>query len=97
MRSGVKRGTQLWVPESPTWWQRGVFYQIYPRSFRDASGDGLGDLRGILERVDYLAWLGVDAIWSKRVRSGPTREAMRGKSWSPSSQLGQAPAGNTAS
>jgi alpha-glucosidase len=63
MRSGVKRGTQLWVPESPTWWQRGVFYQIYPRSFRDASGDGLGDLRGILERVEYLAWLGVDAIW----------------------------------
>ncbi|HEX2288152.1 MAG TPA: alpha-amylase family glycosyl hydrolase, partial [Gaiellaceae bacterium] len=55
--------TQLWVPESPTWWQRGVFYQIYPRSFRDASGDGLGDLRGILERVEYLAWLGVDAIW----------------------------------
>jgi alpha-glucosidase len=59
----VKRGTQLWVPESPTWWQRGVFYQIYPRSFRDASGDGLGDLRGILEHVEYLAWLGVDAIW----------------------------------
>jgi alpha-glucosidase len=63
MRPGVKRETQLWVPESPTWWQRGVFYQIYPRSFRDASGDGLGDLRGIVERVEYLAWLGVDAIW----------------------------------
>ena len=53
----------LWVPESPTWWQRAVFYQIYPRSFRDASGDGLGDLRGIHERIDYLAWLGIDAIW----------------------------------
>jgi alpha-glucosidase len=51
------------VPESPTWWQRGVFYQIYPRSFCDASGDGLGDLHGIHERIDYLAWLGVDAIW----------------------------------
>ena len=60
--TGVSRAAP-WVPESPTWWQRGVFYQIYPRSFRDASGDGLGDLRGILERVDYLAWLGVDAIW----------------------------------
>ena len=53
----------LWVPESPTWWQRAVFYQIYPRSFLDASGDGLGDLRGIYERIDYLAWLGIDAIW----------------------------------
>jgi Alpha amylase, catalytic domain len=41
----------------------GRLYQIYPRSFRDASGDGLGDLRGIHERVDFLAWPGVDAIW----------------------------------
>ena len=45
------------------WWQRGVVYQIYPRSFQDASGDGVGDLRGILSRLAYLEWLGVDAIW----------------------------------
>jgi alpha-glucosidase len=59
----IVRSAELWVPEIPTWWQRAVFYQIYPRSFQDASGDGLGDLSGIHERIDYLAWLGVDAIW----------------------------------
>jgi alpha-glucosidase len=46
------------------WWQRGVIYQIYPRSFMDANGDGIGDLRGVLQRIDYLAeTLDVDAIW----------------------------------
>jgi glycosidase len=45
------------------WWQTGVIYQVYPRSFADASGDGTGDLRGITSRLDYLAWLGIDAIW----------------------------------
>ncbi len=49
---------------SSPWWQHAVIYQIYPRSFRDASGDGVGDLRGILEKLDYLHdVLGVDAIW----------------------------------
>jgi alpha-glucosidase len=46
-----------------TWWRDGVLYQIYPRSFADADGDGIGDLRGIRERLDHLAWLGVDGIW----------------------------------
>jgi alpha-glucosidase len=45
------------------WWQSGVIYQIYPRSFQDTNGDGVGDLRGIELRLDYLAGLGVDAIW----------------------------------
>ena len=45
------------------WWKTGVFYQIYPRSFADSDGDGVGDLNGIRQRLDYLAWLGVDAIW----------------------------------
>jgi alpha-glucosidase len=45
------------------WWQRGVIYQIYPRSFQDTNGDGIGDLVGVTQRLDYLAWLGVDAIW----------------------------------
>lgn len=45
------------------WWQTGVIYQIYPRSFQDTDGDGVGDLRGITARLDYLTGLGVDAIW----------------------------------
>ena len=45
------------------WWKGAVFYQIYPRSFADANGDGIGDLPGIISRLDYLAWLGIDAIW----------------------------------
>jgi alpha-glucosidase len=45
------------------WWKYGVIYQIYPRSFQDSNGDGIGDLPGIRQRLDYLAALGVDAIW----------------------------------
>jgi alpha-glucosidase len=45
------------------WWQRGVIYQVYPRSFKDSNGDGIGDLQGILAQLDYLTWLGVNAIW----------------------------------
>lgn len=45
------------------WWRRAVVLQIYPRSFADADGDGVGDLRGIASRLDHLSWLGVDAIW----------------------------------
>ena len=44
------------------WWQQGVIYQIYPRSFKDSDGDGIGDLQGIISQLDYLRWLGVDAI-----------------------------------
>jgi alpha-glucosidase len=45
------------------WWRDGVIYQIYPRSFQDSNGDGIGDLAGIMARADYLSWLGVDAVW----------------------------------
>lgn len=50
------------VQELP-WWQHGVIYQIYPRSFKDSNGDGIGDLQGIIDQLDYLNWLGVDAMW----------------------------------
>ena len=53
------------------WWQRGVIYQIYPRSFRDANGDGIGDLGGILERLDYCASLGADALWLSPIYPSP--------------------------
>ena len=45
------------------WWQRGVVFQIYPRSFQDSDGDGVGDLRGMVCRLSHLEWLGVDAVW----------------------------------
>jgi alpha-glucosidase len=49
--------------EGHPWWQRAVFYEIYPRSFADSNGDGYGDLNGIAAKLDYLHALGVDAIW----------------------------------
>ena len=53
------------------WWRAAVVYQVYPRSFADASGDGIGDLRGILSRLDHLQELGVDAVWLGPVYPSP--------------------------
>lgn len=58
------------MPEN-SWWKRGVVYQIYPRSFMDSNGDGVGDLAGILQRLDYLSWLGVDAVWISPIYPSP--------------------------
>src|ERR1700743_571683 len=51
------------TPQGDHWWQHAVIYEVYPRSFQDSNGDGIGDLRGILGRLDYLVDIGVDAIW----------------------------------
>jgi len=53
------------------WWQRGVIYQVYPRSFQDENGDGIGDLAGITARLDYLRALGADAVWISPVYPSP--------------------------
>ena len=56
------------------WWQRAAIYQIYVRSFADSDADGVGDLRGVVDRLDYLQWLGVDAIWLSPVTVSPDKD-----------------------
>ena len=56
------------------WWQRGIIYQVYPRSFMDSSGDGVGDLRGLISRLDYLRGLGVDAVWLSPIFPSPMKD-----------------------
>ncbi|HEY3485794.1 MAG TPA: alpha-amylase family glycosyl hydrolase [Ilumatobacteraceae bacterium] len=58
----------------PRWWRDAVVYQIYPRSFADANGDGVGDLRGITSRVDHIAALGVDAVWLSPIFRSPMKD-----------------------
>ena len=59
------------------WWPGAVVYQLYVRSFRDSDGDGYGDLPGVIEKLDYLSWLGVDGVWlsptmARRTTTGAT-------------------------
>ncbi len=56
------------------WWQKAVFYQIYPRSFADGNGDGIGDFKGMIERLDYLQELGIDAVWLSPHYPSPQRD-----------------------
>jgi alpha-glucosidase len=53
------------------WWKTAVFYQIYPLSFQDTNGDGMGDLRGIEQRLDHLSWLGINAVWLSPIQPSP--------------------------
>jgi len=56
---------------STDWWRSGVIYQVYPASFQDSNNDGVGDLRGVIQRLDYLRWLGIDAIWLNPITVSP--------------------------
>lgn len=56
------------------WWQTSVVYQIYPKSFNDSNGDGIGDIPGIIEKLDYLQTLGIDVIWLSPVYSSPMKD-----------------------
>src|SRR5712692_8803648 len=67
----ARRGTKQPMTQLNFWWQTGVIYQIYPRSFLDSNGDGVGDLSGITSKLDYVRWLGVDAIWLSPIYPSP--------------------------
>ena len=54
-----------------TWWKEGIVYQIYPRSFKDSSGNGIGDIYGIIDKLDYIKSLGVNMIWICPIYSSP--------------------------
>jgi alpha-glucosidase len=59
------------TPQHEPWWARAVFYQVYPRSFADSDGDGVGDLDGVTSRLDYLEHLGIDALWLSPIMVSP--------------------------
>jgi len=56
------------------WWKEAIVYQIYPRSFKDSDGDGVGDLKGIIEKLDYIQSLGVTAVWLNPIYSSPNAD-----------------------
>ena len=59
------------MAEKKKWWKNAVIYQVYPKSFQDSNGDGIGDIKGIISRLDYLRTLGIDAIWLSPVYRSP--------------------------
>lgn len=61
--SDARRAATVQPSAADPWWKHAVIYEIYPRSFQDSDGDGVGDLNGITSRLDYLQWLGIDAVW----------------------------------
>jgi alpha-glucosidase len=56
------------------WWQKAVLYQVYVRSFADSNGDGVGDLRGVIDKLDYFSWLGIDGLWLSPVTVSPDKD-----------------------
>ena len=62
------------MKEQHIWWKHGVIYQLYPCSFQDSNGDGIGDLQGITGCLDYLAELGFDAIWISPIFASPMKD-----------------------
>jgi maltose alpha-D-glucosyltransferase / alpha-amylase len=62
------------VPRDPKWFKRAVFYEVLIRGFHDSNGDGTGDIRGLISRMDYLQWLGIDCIWLLPIYASPLRD-----------------------
>jgi alpha-glucosidase len=72
--AGKRQQTGAEMTADAEWWRGGVIYQVYPRSYQDTSGDGVGDLIGIAERIEYIASLGVDAIWISPFFTSPMKD-----------------------
>ena len=66
--------TRQWFEAEPLWFKRAVFYEVHVRSFFDANGDGIGDFRGLTEKLDYLQWMGIDCIWLLPFYTSPLRD-----------------------
>jgi glycosidase len=73
--SDVKITGEYTIPEAPDWVHDAVFYQIYPQTYKDTDGDGIGDLNGIIEQLDYIKSLGVNALWLNPFFDSPFRDA----------------------
>lgn len=70
-KSKTKQPAATTLTTGKNWWKEAVVYQLYPRSFKDSDGDGIGDLKGIISKLDYLKSLGVDAVWLNPIYSSP--------------------------
>ncbi|WP_017625692.1 maltose alpha-D-glucosyltransferase [Nocardiopsis chromatogenes] len=62
------------LPRNPHWYKHAVFYEVQVRGFHDSNGDGVGDLRGLIDKLDYLAWLGIDCLWLLPLQESPLRD-----------------------
>ncbi|MGH3560741.1 MAG: alpha-amylase family glycosyl hydrolase, partial [Mycobacterium sp.] len=67
-------GNAAALPADHTWFKRAVFYEVLVRAFYDSNADGIGDLRGLTEQLDYLQWLGVDCLWLPPFYDSPLRD-----------------------
>ncbi|MEJ2004129.1 MAG: alpha-glucosidase [Cyclobacteriaceae bacterium] len=72
--SSVEVAKTVSTTADEVWWKEGVIYQLYPRSFKDSDGDGVGDLRGVIEKLDYLESLGINMVWMNPIYSSPNAD-----------------------
>src|ERR1700722_16924864 len=82
MQQGLRRGAanelvepfSFDTPRDPQWYKRAVFYEVLIRGFGDSNDDGTGDIRGLIDRLDYLQWLGIDCIWLLPIYASPLKD-----------------------
>lgn len=72
--SEVNSFAQVTTTPGRKWWKEAIVYQIYPRSFKDSDGDGIGDLKGIISKLDYIKSLGITAVWLNPIYSSPNTD-----------------------